>query len=353
MTIVANDLGLQAWQGAGLWSQADLADDESWVVRLSDRDIEEIGAAVEVTRSAAVAIEQISREHFALPRLGPRLRAVETELLEGRGFALLRGLPTGAWSKEALFRAYWGLGTWFGDAVSQNARGHLLGHVIDLRTPGGPAQRVYQTNRAQPFHSDSCDIVGLFCLRGARSGGASAVASAAAIHNDLLESDPEALRCLYGTFHCDRYDEIPAGKRPTYPVRIFNRMAGYLTCCGMDPDIRSAQRLDDLPRLSPDQVAALDAFQASAERHALNMMLEPGDIQLVNNLVVVHARRAFEDEPDPDRRRYMVRLWLSSPRGRPLPAFLAERWGTIEVGARRGGIVVPGSRPVVQLDPDA
>ena len=189
-------------------------------------------------------------------------------------------------------------------------------------------------------------------MRQAKSGGGSAIASAAAIHNYLLEHDPAALETLYGEFQCDRYGEIPAGKLPHYTVRVFNEISNALVCCGMDPDIRSAQRLENVKPLSSEQSHALDQFQAVARSLALNMTLKRGDIQLVNNLTVVHARDAFTDHQESERRRYMVRLWLSSPLGRQLPAFLAERWGNIEVGNIRGGIKVPGSRPTVNLNPD-
>lgn len=231
------------------------------------------------------------------------------------------------WEDEDLIRAYWGIGTWIGDAVSQNAKAHLLGHVIDQRTSPSSGTRIYQTNQAQPFHSDSCDIVGLLCLRQAKKGGASSVASSAAIYNAISAADKQALDSLCGEFYCDRYGEIPDGCEPYYTVRIFNEIARQLVCCGMDPDIRSAERLDEVAPLTPAQVHALDLFQETANSLALRMKLKRGDIQFVNNLIVVHAREQFEDYAELDKRRYLVRLWLSSPMGRALPEFLVERWG--------------------------
>jgi len=119
----------------------------------------------------------------------------------------------------------------------------------------------------------------------------------------------------------------------------------------MDADIRLAPRLDGVDELSHSQVSALDAFQQTAKENALNMILERGDIQLVNNLTVVHARESFEDHTDPDQRRYLLRLWLSSPVGRKLPEFLRERWGNIAVGSQRGGIRVQGVQPQVNFEP--
>ena len=340
------------WQGPEVWTGEDLARDESWLIRLSEDDIAEIGQALRVSDTQGLKAEEISRETFPLPGLGPVFTAAQREVIRGRGFVVIRGLPVADWPLEDLARAYWGIGRWFGDPVPQNGKGHLLGHIIDLRKDGGAAQRIYQTSRAQPFHSDSCDIVGLLCLRRSKTGGESAVASAAAAHNWLLERDPDALDRLYEAFHCDRWDEVPEGKEPYYQARIFNRDNGFLTCCGMDPDIRSAQRLAEVPALTTAQLAALDVLQQACRAVALNMILQPGDIQLLHNHTVLHARGAFEDHDDPAMRRYLLRLWLSAPNGRPLPAFLGERWGNIEAGRLRGGIRVKGVRPNLSLEPE-
>lgn len=335
--------------GPEVWTGDDLRCDQSWSVALTPTHLAEIEAAVQA--SAAIPVEAIAQIDFPLPSLGPVLEDVLHQLIDGRGMVRLRGLPVAAWPREKSIRAYWGLGTWLGDAVSQNAAGHLIGHVADLRQPDRPERRLYQTNKALSFHTDSCDLVGLLCLQTGRAGGDSLVASSAAVHNRLLQTDPAALAVLHETFHCDRYGEIPAGKDASYVVRVFNPMGRHLTCCGMDPDIRSAQRLPEVPRLTRAQLDALDALQAAALAVALPMTLASGDIQLLHNHVALHARAAFEDYDEPHRRRHLLRLWLSARNGRPLPEFLAERWGNIAVGQKRGGIVVPGQKTSVPLAP--
>jgi len=326
-----------------------MGEQANWVVRLNDQELADIRAAVDASKSSGKSIGKLTQDDFPFNVLSQRLLALRDDVLDGRGFAVVRGLPGNLWSDEDLIRAYWGIGSWFGDPVSQNAQAHLLGHVIDQRSDSSAGTRIYQTNRAQPFHSDSCDIVGLLCLRSAKNGGASSIASSPAIHNTLLDECPDALDTLYGEFQCDRYGEIPQGKQSHYAVHVFNEVNGQFVCCGMDPDIRSAQRLDGVGSLSTEKTRALDAFQQVARRLSLKMSLERGDIQFVNNHTVVHAREQFEDYAELDKRRYLIRLWLSSPLGRTLPKFLAERWGNIEVGTVRGGIKVPGATPVVHL----
>jgi len=334
-----------------VWDGRELQQSDDWSIDLTQSEIDTLQTALTASLSSTKPLEDQTHLDYDLSKLSNRLLTIREEILNGRGFTLIRGLSKTSWTDAELTRAYWLIGSMFGNPVSQNARADLLGHVTDLRKTDKTAVRLYQTNAAQPFHSDSCDIVGLLCLRPAKRGGESAIASSACIHNQLLQKNPELLRTLYQEFVCDRYGEVPEGKAPSYPVHVFNAVAGNLVCCGMDPDIRLAPRLDGVDELSESQVSALDAFQQTARETALNMMLERGDIQLVNNLTVVHSRESFEDHTDLDKRRHLLRLWLSSPAGRELPEFLRERWGNIEVGSHRGGIRVPGVQPQINFEP--
>ncbi len=329
-----------------------MARNPDWQLRLTGGQAEELRRAVRHTRAQGLPIMSIGREDFPLAGLGPALEALRAEVLEGRGFALIRGVPVDEDDPELAARAFWGIGCWLGDAVAQNARGHLLGHVTDLRLEARADQRIYQTTQALPYHSDSCDIVGLLCLRTTRPGGESRIASAGMVHNRLLERDPALLETLYGRFHCDRWGEVPEGKEATYGVRIFSRYGAYLTCCGMHPDILSAQRLEAVPRLTARQREALERMQETAEELSLAVDLRPGDLQVLHNHTILHARGAYRDHGDPARRRHLLRLWLSARDGRPLPDFFAERWGAIEVGSVRGGIIAPNTRHSAPLRPE-
>lgn len=345
-----NEAGIAPWAGKTLWDKNSFSDDDQWLTTLSSNDIADIESAHQQSLLSNKPLAELTKEDFGFAAFGQRILRMRSDILNGTGFAVLRGLPEN-WSDDKLIRTYWGIGRWLGDAVSQNAQGHLLGHVIDRRSTPSAGTRIYQTNQAQPFHSDSCDIVGLLCLRKAKEGGASSIASSSAIHNKLLSTDIEALETLYGEFQSDRYGEIPEGKQPSYKVHVFNYVDQTCVCCGMDPDIRSAQRLETVAPLTHKQHHALNRFQTTAQDLALNMSLQRGDIQLLNNHVVVHAREQFQDDESLEKRRYLVRLWLSTADGRTLPSFMKERWGNIKVGTLRGGIKVAGVTPTVQLDP--
>jgi hypothetical protein len=316
---------------------------DDWIVQLDESDIVELEAAVEASRD--VPIVSLTRDAFVLPTLGTKLEKIEREVVDGRGFVLVRGLPVNSLDRETIARMYYGIGTRMGDAVPQNAAGHLLGHVRDIgQDPHNPEHRVYATSFRHQFHTDSCDIVGLLCLQPAKLGGQSAIASSTSLHNEMARTRPDLADILAQPFCVDRKGEIPPGKEPTYELAIFHRQAEQLTTVYARDFINAAQRFDHVPRLTELQIEAMDMLDALAASDAfrLDMDFLPGDIQFLHNHQILHARTSYEDYPEPERKRHLLRLWLSARNGRQLPAAFAERYGEIAVGKIRGGIRVPG-----------
>ena len=239
------------------WLAQDFDGNDEWIYRFTHADLNELTLAA--THSASVPLVELLARDFPLNGLAVTLAKLRREILQGRGFVLLRGLPVGEWSPSLTARIYCGIGCHMGQAVSQNASGHLLGHVKDLgKDPSDPVTRVYQTNYRQPFHTDSTDIVGLLCIKTARRGGASAIASSTSAFNVLAEQRPDLLEVLCQPFYVDRKDEIPLGKEPTYQLAVFHRHAAYVTCIYSRDFIEAAQRFDDVPRLLPEQIEAMD-----------------------------------------------------------------------------------------------
>jgi hypothetical protein len=324
-----------------------------WIVRLSGSDVHEIEAATRAWRAhASAGPAPMEAADFPLPNLGPRLAAIRDELLHGRGFSLLKGLPVRRWSGRDSAIAFMGLGAHVGRPRTQNASGHLLGHVRDLGlSSADPSVRIYQTHERQTFHTDSCDVVALLCLAEARRGGDSLLVSSTTLFNEMRRRRPDLLACLFEPLATDRRGEVPEGMKPYFEIPVFTWHEGVLTAIYQRQYIDSAQRFPDAPRLTARHVEALDLFDALAEDPALNlsMRLEPGDVQFVHNHTLLHDRTAFEDWPGPARRRHLLRLWLAVPGARPLPEVFAQRYGSTKVGDR-GGIVVPGTRLCVPLD---
>jgi hypothetical protein len=338
------------------WRAGDTRERHDWAIQLTPAHRTEILAAVAGSRQAGRAIHEITRADFVLPTLAPILDRVRDAVVDGRGFALIRGMPIDQLDREGVMRAWFGVGAYVGVARPQNRAGHLIGHVYDLGDDKtDPKTRLYRTNARQRFHIDSCDVVGLLCLRPARSGGASAIASSTAIAGEIRATRPDLAAVLAAPFVYDRKGEIPAGKGPHYRIPIVHRHDGLTTVFFARDFIESAQkRFDDIPRLTPEQIEALDLVERLAESNQfrLDMDFRPGDMQFVHNHVILHSRTAYEDWDDPAQKRHLLRLWLSAHGARPLPPVFEERYGPLVDGQPRGGILVSGVTPAVPLEPE-
>jgi hypothetical protein len=327
-------------------------DDTDWVEQISADQIREIEAAVDYLEESGVECEKIMAEKVSLPTLGPRLRALLDEVLNGRGFVLIKGLPIERWTRRQAAIAFLIIGAQLGKLRMQNAEGHLLGHVRDVgRSSDDPNTRIYQTRERQTFHTDSCDVVGLLCLQTAKSGGLSSLVSSTTIFNEMLRCRPDLLRVLMEPIETDRRGEVPEGGKPYFSIPVFNYYEGLISTIYQRQYIESARRFPGVDPLTSPQIEALNLFDELANDPKLNLMMElqPGDIQLVHNHTILHDRTAFEDYDEPERKRHLLRLWLAPPNARPLPEVFAERFGSITPGDR-GGVVVPGSKPTIPFD---
>ena len=188
--------------------------------------------------------------------------------------------------------------------------------------------RGYQTANLLPFHNDSCDIVGLCCLETAKSGGLSTVASSVAVYNALVRSRPELVKILGQPFYADRRGEESAGQKPYYVTPIFIWHKGRMFNRFNRTFIDSAQRFDEVPRLTQLQIEALDAVATLCRDPAfrLDIKLERGDMQFVNNYCVLHSRTAYEDHAEESKKRHLLRLWLRTSAFVDYPAALRDRY---------------------------
>jgi hypothetical protein len=318
-----------------------MAIQNDWIHVIGPEEIAEIERNLQRLREVPHATE-VTRQDFPLPTLGPRLQRILMEVLEGRGFVLLRGLPVREWGPGKSALAFLGLGLHLGNFRSQNAHGELLGHVRDEGLSSkDPNVRIYQTRERQNYHTDSCDVVGLLCLYPARSGGLSSLVSTMTIFNELRRRRPDLSRVLFEPIETDRRGESSPEQKPFFRIPVFNWHADLLSAIYHRPYIESARRFEEVPPLTAAQIDALDAFDALANDPALHFFMEfrAGDVQLVHNHTLLHDRTAFEDWPEPERKRHLLRLWLAPTQARPLPAAYAERFGSVMPGYR-GGIQV-------------
>jgi hypothetical protein len=332
--------------GPSAWYGPALADTSDWIEPLSSGELAEIESASRPLMQAEPDWATLDRDDFPLPTLSRRLPRIVDEVLNGRGFVLVRGLPVDRWGQRLSAVAFLGLGLHCGRFRSQNRQGHLLGHVKDLGLKSqDPNVRIYQTKERQNYHTDSCDIVGLLCLRPAKAGGLSSLVSSVTLFNEMRKRRSDLSRVLFEPIETDRRGEVPAGKKPYFSIPVFNWYEGLLSAVYHRTYIESARRFPDVPPLTGEQIEALDLFDALANDPALNFQMgfQTGDIQLVHNHTLLHDRTAFEDWPEPDRRRHLLRLWLAPETARPLPPVFAERYGSVTPG-QRGGVEVAGTR---------
>ncbi len=312
-----------------------------WIHELNDDEIEDLEQAARRYLDLGRDVGEITAEAFPLQRFGAHLTRLKETLLHGIGFEVIRGLPIERYDQRTAATIFCGIGAHMGSARSQNAAGHILGHVRDTGASSKDANtRIYQTAERQSFHTDSADIVGLMCLRDAREGGDSLLVSALAIYNRLRAGRPDLLERLFDPIATDRRGEVPPGAKPYMEIPVFSWYEGHLTVFYQRQYIESAQRFDGAMRLTPEHVEALDRLDALANDPGMHvrMRLEPGDMQFVYNHSQLHDRTSFVDWPDPGKRRHLLRLWLSPAGDRELPPVFAQRYGSLEVG-NRGGII--------------
>ncbi|HUF33958.1 MAG TPA: TauD/TfdA family dioxygenase [Acidimicrobiales bacterium] len=296
------------------WRRDDLG--ESYVFHLSDEHVSELDAALHEAERRCDDVLDVTKDHFPLPTLGPELARITDELINGRGVTLIRGLPMERYSKERASTIYWGVGAHLGAPWPQNAKGHLLGDVTDQgRSYTDGTSRGNEIGGVPfPFHSDGSDLVGLFCLDPGLRGGASLVANIVTIHNELVRTDPELAAELYQPYPYDLRGEQPPGGKSWYLMPICSRKGARLFVRYIRPYIDSVTRHEDAPLISDRAREALDRVDemCADPKHHVSMVLQPGDMQFINNYHVLHARKGYEDDRASGKVRHLKRLWLET-----------------------------------------
>jgi Taurine catabolism dioxygenase TauD, TfdA family len=346
---------LEPISGPCAWRGEEMARSTRWL-RTLDRDAcDEIDAALRAARSQGVPWHETTRERFPLRKLPATLAEVARELEDGCGVVTLRGLPVERYAPEDLRRIWFGLGSHLGRPVFQNRRGELMREIRDegrgvgerygqILAPGGGSGAVLSSyartlsNGPLRFHTDRCDVVGLLCVGQARAGGVSKLASSVAVHNEMIRRRPDLAEALYRDVHRSRFGEEAERPDGVYPLPVFGVRDGKFTSHYSLTFIEIAQMVPGVPPLSAAQREGIELLMALADELSFEMRFEAGDMQLLNNHVVYHARTAFEDDAGTGAVRLLYRLWLSMPNSRALPAGHEVLWGSIEPGVLRGGI---------------
>ena len=311
------------------WRAASFASASDYSLELTPDERRAIVASVEaLSRQGRLApIESLTQRDFALGPVGQRLAAAYEEVRSGRGFVLIRGLPADGLSLEQFIAVVWGIGTFFGHPLSQNAGGELVGHVVDA-TKEDPTPRMYRSNFELRPHSDITAMIALACWNQSPTGGANILVSGATVHDEIARRAPHLLERLYRGYHYHRLGEEADGEAPVSPYRVpvFARHDG-----GRDGGREISVRYQRIGIAAahhalgqPLEAADLEAFDlfdeiACAPENGVSFTQARGDMLVINNYAVMHARTRFTDHADPEKKRHLVRLWFDSPGFRDVP----------------------------------
>ncbi|MBC58911.1 MAG: taurine catabolism dioxygenase TauD [Confluentimicrobium sp.] len=305
-------------EGRFTWKGPEVDYEKQGMHIFSDAEIMEIDTALAHLKSLGeIDFPQITPKTFPLETLEEALRGRQGDLRSGLGFVLFRGLPIKRYPHDDLARIFYGLGSYLGVPNPQSYQGELLGHVMDVSDVEQKA-RAYHAGGKMEMHTDARDIVALMCLRTPESGGESRITSSAALHNALLETRPDLVAALYEGFLQRRMEKdakygngrvLSNGKIPVFALND-----GEFSCRFLGRGLRRAIEAGDVPDggIELEAVDALEEIALSPDYY-LDMSFRQGDMQFLNNNLILHGRTEYTDKPAFYERRYLIRLWLDVP----------------------------------------
>ena len=337
--------------GPFAWYGDQIHDASVWQFRLNEGDLVELDKALHVAGSKDCTISTVDARDFPFDALQLKLQAIAAELESGCGFVRIKGFPLDRWSARQRDLLWMGICHHLGRPVFQNPHGQLLRSITSEGDDVGrrygqlaTAEGQFLSSRARTasnaelrFHTDRCDIVGLLCIGQAANGGDSRIASSVTVHNEMLKHAPELCAVLYEDLPRSRIGEEEGGESAWYRLPVWAVEKGKFTSHYSRTYVEALEHVPGAPEISPRQRRAMDMLAQLAAKNAFAMRLEPGDIQLLNNHVIYHARDSYQDSPSEGRVRNLLRIWLSAPH-RSLPASHKVLWGEVESGKMRGGI---------------
>ncbi|MEM7251582.1 MAG: TauD/TfdA family dioxygenase [Pseudomonadota bacterium] len=305
---------IETVRDARAWTRESLRA-EDWTVRLTDDARAEIDNVVAALERHPVPTQLIDPNDYSLEACIREMAEVRRRLDTGPGVVVADRLPVERWNRARIEDVFWLLGSLVDRPVVQTIDGQVMVEVTDTGIPKRIGVRGFRTNVGQRVHVDNAfnltppDYVSLLSLRKSLEGGQSEFISFYTVHNVLLEKFPEVLPRLYEPFYQDRQgdfwpDESQTVRFPIYALdpdlrcrfSHFTIPAGYKTA-GVEMDERTRTAFETMTEVVDDRSLYCD------------FMIEPGQLQFVNNRFCGHGRTAYRDTDDPDAKRLLLRLW--------------------------------------------
>jgi hypothetical protein len=313
-------------EGASVWMHREIRPEECRI-DLSAACLDEIRWAADDIRTYPLPTILRAPGDFAMPACRREMARVRDMLDHGRRFAIIDRLPMADIDAAEGTAIYWLLSSMVSRPVAQKLDGTMIYDVLDTGQQALPGSgiRPDKTNSEIRFHNDNAyneappDYVGLLCLRQAQSGGHSRMISFHTVHNALLARYRDQLQRLYRPFWFDRQREYRPGESPIFFAPVFED-GGELRARFSVHQISGGYALSGEP-IDSEGEAAMGAMLEIFDDDGLSIDfdLEPGQMQFVHNRALGHSRTAFVDDPDPGRKRHLVRLWMRDHGRRAYP----------------------------------
>jgi|TARA_R110002167_G_scaffold184717_1_gene385220 hypothetical protein len=326
--------------GDGCWTPKSLGNSNAYYYSLTSRDFIDILSAVEsipeCKRNSTLAKQDINLGDFGFFLE----KDIHNRLENGLGFVVIKGLSDISDNEQFYALALQCIGLYLGKTLSQSINGEHM-HRVEDEGYGldHPKARGTNTNIKLWFHNDTCDVSCLLCVKPAIEGGLSQIVSSSSINNEMYDSHHELLKELYKPYPFMRHNINTTMEAKLYMHPVISNIDDKIVCNILRPLIDKAKVFPE-GVISSKQIEALDVFEdlCHDERFCYEFPLGEGDILMMNSFSTLHSRTKFSDSLQNNKKRLLLRLWLSVSNSRKLPESYKYVYGATTPGSYRGGI---------------
>ncbi len=323
------------------WQPNQLKSKKDWIFEINKKASDHVAENIKKVFEAKKELFEYNRDDFDLDPILENVINAAKKAYCGYGLSLVRGLPRDKLNDREFKLLIWVLGLHLGVARPQGMETQYISEVkatgMNYRSNSG---RGYNSNAKLDFHTDGCDLVGLACYNKAMKGGQSLIASSITACKVLFAERPDLAEVAMKNFYFSHNEEQIPGECPYYVQPLFDVAEGHLFGKWNWNRVRTAQKMKDIPKLSLIQLECINFLEEILRRPEVlfTSWFEPGDLQFINNHVILHSRTSFKDFEEIDRKRLLIRIWIAPPYSLRLPNSWKDFWKSIEPGSVRGGI---------------